>query len=892
INNQAWVTALAEETKVEAHSSALVEYSVWIRKESYTNEHASYTTLEDGRIRWELRLWDVPLAGKIITDILGQYPNQKYVGDIEIMVADGHITKIQGGGVQSSYSTSVEFTIPTAGLTDRFVYTFAQTYRSNWYALQGFPDWDEDFIPTYATIVYYTQVDFDNYIQNGYYGNELHIGTIPYLTQKTFIQDPGNDDFSLHKGYEVIEEGGQEYLLYKVKANIGGAWGGTQNIYFIDDLERRVSWYNNEGTKNWGSQEISHSLTKDFQMVIKRADNGAVLVDYSLPDIPVAGTSVWVPTNAKDPLPDGVISRFYLKAYNPNPGKIQIQCQMNAIEGVTTGSMWPFNCDTVVEITYKVPLNAPTVGDPKYISDYYLGRGGTTLKPTLQDVAESWANGEYTDKVYNNMRAYTFTEPKGNLLSSDCYFNRGKKLTKNMIDKGGNIAGFSIVVNQEGKYYAIGVPTYNIVDTMSSNLNILMDTLKIYAISGGKWVDKTDLLNNDPLWAVSFSKLPDSKETEIVFMVPDGVPIKIEYDTYVQGTSGQPSNVYNRVDIAGVSSIEYKDIFLVTQSGASAGGERMQVTTTKYDSELESLLLSGAEFDLYMNAVPTGTPETMMIDGVKFYKIDSDVTDSFGKIVFDNQALTSNIEKIFAIVEVNPPEGYQKDGDGITLFSFNSDEDYNGRPVIWILNNINIGNTASDPEPVPIPQPLRVYKVDVDDDTPLEGAVFELYMALETGEKYEGYDSLSDPPAPVVVGGKVFYYVQTATSTSPDGIALFDSEMIAPEYEAVFLIRETAAPDGYILPESQSERDKFIIIHSLSGEDTDALQFELSREVEFVVDGFFVHNKLEPVIEVHERSLPETGGKGTVLFTLAGILLMLAAIMIVVIRRNRSNGKK
>ncbi|MCL1902817.1 MAG: SpaA isopeptide-forming pilin-related protein [Oscillospiraceae bacterium] len=905
ISNKAWVSAMAEETPVESSATASVDYSTWMKKTPYSNSMANYTTLPDGRIMWTLNIWDVPLAGKTITDVLGQYPNQKYYGDIELSIANGVVINKEEGGVSLKYNNNpITVKIPSEGLGGSFSYTFDQTYNDGWYARQGFPEMDENWAPNVCSITYYTQVDFDNYIPSGFYGNDLHIGTIPYLTQKTYIKDTNTNKDKMYKENGYVEIDGKDYIEYTVTGSLSGEYGGVQSIGIFDKLERHVT---TSATKdNSKAQSISHEQTRDFHIVIKNAADGTVLLDFTQPGVLPAsqGATEFTKATAQQVALPGVLAGYSYKVYlNTNNA---LQFSINTYSNATPAVMWPFSCDVDIEVTYLVPFTAPTIGTASNTTGYYATTmKGVATKNTAGEVAEAWVDGKYTDRVYNNSYIYSHTSG-GTIIYAEDNFNHSNPITKNMTTKSGNVAAFSIVVNQDSKQYAIGETTYNIVDTMSSNLGILMDTLKVYEISGGKWVDRTSLLDVDPSWGVNFAKLFETGETQIIFTVPDGVPIKVEYDTYVHGTAGEEDRVYNRVDIAGISSLSFEDVFLVTQSGAYVGGKRMTVTMTKFDEEVENLLLSGAEFALYMNALPDGSDhDEIIIEGETFYRIESKVSGEAGKIEFNNQDLTSHIKKIFALVEISPPEGYQKDGDGITLFSFNSDDDFHGRPVIWIHNSIGIGNKLGPPEPdepdvttepepeipVPLPQPVKVYKADVDEkEILLAGAEFELYVSLETNDAYEGYELMTGCPEPVLAGGRIFYYVQTKT-TGTDGIATFDSDLIAPEYKAVYLIREIDAPEGYILPTNQNEKDKYFVIHIMSEEEEEQLDFELNgREFEFVSEGFYVYNKLEPVIEPHDRILPETGSKG-IIWIVSSVIILIFAAFAVVIRRGGSNGK-
>ena len=102
---------------------------------------------------------------------------------------------------------------------------------------------------------------------------------------------------------------------------------------------------------------------------------------------------------------------------------------------------------------------------------------------------------------------------------------------------------------------------------------------------------------------------------------------------------------------------------------------------------------------------------------------------------------------------------------------------------------------------------LDLEKEDSVSGSPLGGAKFNLYMALLNDAYYGGVTIPTDVKH-LDIGGAKFYSVMDANGdvmeveTDPDtGKASFDTPRLTTSYNAVFLLVETAAPSGYVLPD-------------------------------------------------------------------------------------------
>ncbi|MCD7947805.1 MAG: SpaH/EbpB family LPXTG-anchored major pilin [Oscillospiraceae bacterium] len=155
---------------------------------------------------------------------------------------------------------------------------------------------------------------------------------------------------------------------------------------------------------------------------------------------------------------------------------------------------------------------------------------------------------------------------------------------------------------------------------------------------------------------------------------------------------------------------------------------------------------------------------------------------------------------------------------------------------------------------------LQISKVDADDDTVgLEGAVFSLYRDA----------ACTDP------------VIENVTSDT-DGYLSFQGLDAGTYY-----LKEITAPAGYNL---LADAIEITITHTLNtaGDDYDTVTFTLSDGTVLEEGSTGVYNLLT-VANNKGIELPSTGGMGTVIFTVVGIIVIAgAASAYVVIRRRRA----
>ena len=150
---------------------------------------------------------------------------------------------------------------------------------------------------------------------------------------------------------------------------------------------------------------------------------------------------------------------------------------------------------------------------------------------------------------------------------------------------------------------------------------------------------------------------------------------------------------------------------------------------------------------------------------------------------------------------------------------------------------------------------IHVFNTDsADASIRLDGAEFTLYMATPGGAPYDGVAR----EAAFEAGEWRFYDVMASSSGAGTGEYLFESRWLSPSIGAVYLIVETKAPDGYVLPE-YPENQVFFVLNSPGEEEMAALNAALGVPVLFTADTIHIRNMkaLQPQEEPQEEPQDE-----------------------------------
>ena len=188
-------------------------------------------------------------------------------------------------------------------------------------------------------------------------------------------------------------------------------------------------------------------------------------------------------------------------------------------------------------------------------------------------------------------------------------------------------------------------------------------------------------------------------------------------------------------------------------------------------------------------------------------------------------------------------------------------------------------------------------KVDTDGDPITKAAMFELKkQGSEKPLSFTESNGVYTHAAADTQGGATKDLTTSSTGTLK--IQGLDT--------GTYTLTETKAPDGYVLPNGSIEIE--IEDANMSGDPDGTIDKEMGKNVEasggaeiYVAEGttdkgFEIDHTTISFKVVNKTAaqglfeLPVTGGAGTVIFTMAGILLMggAVALLVVVLRRKRS----
>jgi|SRR5699024_507467 len=190
-------------------------------------------------------------------------------------------------------------------------------------------------------------------------------------------------------------------------------------------------------------------------------------------------------------------------------------------------------------------------------------------------------------------------------------------------------------------------------------------------------------------------------------------------------------------------------------------------------------------------------------------------------------------------------------------------EDIPNRPGLTFDNGIgnfakpgdptNPPKTPEDPDPVVKTLGVKVIKVDSIDETPLEGAEFILQNKNDEYAIFEIIDEI--------------YVLEGWTSNEAAATTLITNHSgqfnIKGLEENDYTLVETKAPEGYALP-SGEYRETIVSV------DVNTHQFEHAKEIENT-----------------KMTIPQTGGIGTVIFTIIGGIIMIFSVIFY--RRTQTN---
>lgn len=250
---------------------------------------------------------------------------------------------------------------------------------------------------------------------------------------------------------------------------------------------------------------------------------------------------------------------------------------------------------------------------------------------------------------------------------------------------------------------------------------------------------------------------------------------------------------------------------------------RVAPTYNFIKEDTEGNTLHGAEFELYHSDE----------SGNKIGSVISTTTSrEDGSFDFNNIILKPGY---YLLSETKAPEGFkQKD------FKFKVTDD----AKIIGLNQDSEGNYIAINDAVIKKMSIKVFKQDEHSKEHLNGAVFDLYTKAETGN----IDLIS------------------SKTTENDG----SIEWTDLDISKVYYVKESKAPDGYILSE-----DEYKITF-----DNNSKKWKVEKENETVANGSSSEDEIDIIFKIDNKAkvpLPETGGNGVLSFILIGFISIIIA---------------
>lgn len=285
-----------------------------------------------------------------------------------------------------------------------------------------------------------------------------------------------------------------------------------------------------------------------------------------------------------------------------------------------------------------VILFKQTISEPYYIV-FKTSLQGQLINNTVSNTAIVYDGAK---QVSGNLSA-TLPIPKG-----------GEYVSKNGVQSGDKI-NWSVQIN-------FGQSTLNdakIIDTPSINQQLLPDSFHLFAttVTSNGNVKKGSELTKGVDYTLVIKTDNQGKQTfELSFVKQISTAYILEYQSLIRANDHE--TITNRIGLSGTNETTItrettKEIVVGVSDGSGTGsGVRGSLTVKKIDSANNTLMLSGATFELYRKSGQTKT------------FINKLTTDETGTVVFNN-LLAGEYE----VIEETAPLGYElnKEDNPITL---------------------------------------------------------------------------------------------------------------------------------------------------------------------------------------------------------------------------------
>lgn len=407
-----------------------------------------------------------------------------------------------------------------------------------------------------------------------------------------------------------------------------------------------------------------------------------------------------------------------------------------------------------------------------------------------------------------------------------------KKLSVAPDGNNGYTATFVINVDKTVDEWKNVGKNFTVSDEMSKSLMVDISSIKVYGIKNDG--------SEEELESDKYTSSYDDRGSKNLLSVtinedenPEYVKYRIEYKTKVQGEVGDTVDYDNVAKVEGTkieSETVEKNVYIQKQD-SSVEETQYEVKLLKYDAGNTNLKLK-ATFRLYAYENGNWTAKRTGL-----------TTDENGELVLNNdiyEDLGLGPNTWYKLEETSAPEGYLK---GTTYFHIGQVEESEAKPD-EIGSYTTIPLKGGEHQIPNYKAELRLKKVNSNDpNLVLSGAEFALY---ETDECVAGEE------------------VKTV-KTSLNGIYSIDLKGL--KSGKVYYLKEIKAPDGYKLSNT-------VYRLTFDNEGKVTLTDADSQKVKEVEDesAYLIPNEAS-------YELPQSGGIGTYMFTLGGLLLMAISLI-------------
>ncbi len=300
-------------------------------------------------------------------------------------------------------------------------------------------------------------------------------------------------------------------------------------------------------------------------------------------------------------------------------------------------------------------------------------RGGEHVFTYKLKLKDEYLNGTDENRFELDNTAELFWDgDKSSGPASDTVEIKTGLLDKQAVQENNKLK-FDIHINRQALDILEGSDTLTIEDTMTENLSVYWDSIKLYyEDDNGNWVDFDDTADN-----YTYTVTYDQTSNKLTFVVPDEVHIRIDYNTLV--TQSGKVSVNNMVKVDGKAEVTdiYDANFTVQEHSGGATGSMHNFTLIKQDGDTDERL-GNVTFHLYG---PMPNPDAVLPEGVaKNITTDSGkalgyigtyTTGADGTKVIESQYLTQGGP--YALIEKDPPEGYIKLTKPVYFYFYNDD---------------------------------------------------------------------------------------------------------------------------------------------------------------------------------------------------------------------------